>query len=150
MPQSLTQMYVHIIFGTKYRYPFIKPEIEPELFSFMGGIIKRLNGIPILINGIEEHVHILSTLPKTVSLSKFVEEIKRNSSRWIKTKGLEYVDFKWQVGYAAFSVSKSKTKIVERYIARQKEHHRKQSSENELIGFYNVHGVNYNEQFLRD
>jgi putative transposase len=150
MPQSLTQVYVHIVFSTKYRYHAITPEIEPELFAYIGDNIKRMNGIPILINGDSDHIHILSTLPKTVSLSKFIEDIKRNSSRWIKTKGSEYVQFYWQVGYGAFSVSPSKKDSVLNYIARQKIHHRKQTYQDELLAFLKKYQMEYDVRYLWD
>ncbi len=150
MPQSLTQLYVHIVFSTKYRYPFIKPEIEPELFAYIGGDIKRMKGIPLLINGAPDHIHILSTLPKTVSLSKFVEEIKKNSSRWIKTKGKDYACFYWQVGYGAFSVSQSKKSVVFNYIARQKTHHKIQSYQDELLLFLIKYRIEYDTRYLWD
>ena len=94
----------HIIFSTKERYPFIDTTVEPELFAYMGDTINRCEGVPFLINGTTDHVHILSSLPRTMSLSKYIEEIKRNSSRWIKTKGSDYQKFAWQNGYGAFSV----------------------------------------------
>jgi REP element-mobilizing transposase RayT len=95
MSQSLSQLYTHIVFSTKKHFPFIKPVIEAELYAYMGGTIKRIGGIPFMINGMDDHVHIFSTLPKTVALSKFIEDIKRNSSRWIKTKGAAYQHFAW-------------------------------------------------------
>jgi len=78
MAQSLSQLYTHIVFSTKNHVPFIKPVIETELFAYIGGTIKAIGGIPFMINGMDDHVHIFSTLPKTVALSKFVEDIKRN------------------------------------------------------------------------
>ena len=150
MAQSLAQIIVHIIFSTKKRHPFIKPAIEPELFAYIGDTIKRSGSIPFLINGTEDHVHICSTLPKTVSLSKFLEDIKRNSSRWIKTKGLEYQKFAWQNGYGAFSVSSSKKDIVVKYIANQKEHHKKLTFKEELIIFLKEYEVEYDERYLWD
>jgi len=124
MAQSLSQLYTHIVFSTKNHYPFIKPVIEKELYAYIGGTIKKSGGIPFMINGMENHIHIFSTLPRTVALSKFIEDIKRNSSRWIKTKGVEYKHFGWQNGYAGFSVSSSKKDAVVKYIAHQKEHHK--------------------------
>ncbi len=150
MAQSLSQLFVHIIFSTKKHFPFIKPEIEGELFAYMGSTIKRLGGIPFLINGTSNHVHVFSTLPKTISLSKFVEEIKRNSSRWIKPKDPAYQKFAWQNGYGAFSVSSSKKETVIKYIANQKEHHQKVTFKEELIKFLKEYGVDYDERYLWD
>ena len=150
MAQSLAKIYVHTIFSTKYRKALIKKEIEKELFAYIGDTIKRDGGIPFLINGTENHIHILSTLPRTVSLAKYVENIKRNSSRWIKGKGVDYLNFAWQNGYASFSVSSSKIDIVKRYISNQKEHHKKLEFKKELILFLNEYSVNYDEKYLWD
>ena len=135
MAQSLSQLYTHIIFSTKNHVPFIKPTIETELFSYIGGTIKAIGGIPFIINGMSDHIHIFSTLPKTVALSKFVEDIKRSSSKWIKTKGTSYKYFAWQNGYAGFSVSSSQKDTVVRYIANQKEHHKTLSFKEEVLKF---------------
>ncbi len=150
MAQSLAKVYVHTVFSTKKRYPFIKPEIENELYSYIGGIITNLGGIPFQINGIPDHIHVFSTLPKTVSIAKFLEEIKRSSSKWIKTKGEEYKKFAWQNGYAAFSVSSSVKSKVEQYIANQKQHHQQLTFKEELIQFLKKYDVDYNKEYLFD
>ena len=150
MPQSLAQIYVHIIFSTKERHPFINTTIEPELFAYMGDTIKRCEGVLFLINGTADHVHVLSSLPRTMALSKYIEEIKRNSNRWIKTKGSDYQKFAWQNGYGAFSVSSSRKDSVLRYIAGQKEHHRKITFKEEFIAFLEKYGIEYDERYLWD
>lgn len=150
MPQSLSQINVHIIFSTKYRQRIIKSETESELFAYMGATMNRLNGNPFIINGDEDHVHLFSTLPRTVSLAKFIEEIKRTSSRWIKTKDRCYEKFGWQDGYAAFSVSSSRKIAVISYIKNQKDHHKKQSFQEELLLFLREYGVVYDEKYLWD
>jgi len=152
MPQSLTQVYLHIIFSTKKRYPFIEEAVEPELFAYIGDTIKRVGGIPFLINGVPDHIHILSSLPRTIMLSKYIEEIKRNSSRWIKTKdkGLEYEKFAWQNGYGAFSVSSSRKDNVIRYIKEQKEHHRTGTFQEKYIAFLKKYNIEYDEKYVWD
>ena len=150
MPQSLSKVYVHLIFSTKNHDPFIRPEIEKELHSYIGGIIKTNYGIPFQINTMPDHIHILATLPKNISQSKYLEEIKRNSSRWIKTKGRQYEKFAWQRGYCSLSVSCSKTQVVTKYIANQKEHHKQLSFKDELIKFLDEYAVDYNEKYLWD
>lgn len=150
MAQSLAQLYTHIVFSTKKHFPFIKPEIETELYAYIGGTIKRIGGIPFMINGMDDHIHIFSTLPRTVALSKFVEDIKRNSSRWIKTKGAAYRNFTWQNGYAGFSVSSSKKDTVVRYIANQKEHHKTVSYKEEVLKFLQEYNIDYDERYLWD
>jgi len=148
MAQSLSKVYLHIVFSTKKRFPFIKPEIEDELYAYMGGTIKKLGGIPFIINGMGDHIHIFSTLPRTVALSKFLEEIKKNSSRWIKTKGREYQNFAWQGGYAAFSVSSSLKDTIVKYIQNQKEHHRSLTFKEEVIKFLKKYDLDYDEKYL--
>ena len=148
MAQSLSQLYVHIVFSTKKRFPFIKQEVEKELFAYMGGVIKNNEGIPFIINGVPDHVHILASLPRTLALSKFIENIKRTSSKWIKSKGLFYKNFAWQNGYAGFSVSSSKTEIVTKYIANQKTHHKIQTYKEEVLQFLNEYNINYDEKYL--
>jgi len=150
MAQSLSQLYIHIIFSTKKHHPFIKSEIEAELFAYMGATIKRIGGIPFLINGMTDHLHFFSTLPRTMSLAKFVEEIKRNSSRWIKTKSNIYQRFAWQKGYAGLSVSSSKKDVVVRYIANQKEHHKKVTFKEELLKFLQEYDIDYDKRYLWD
>ncbi len=148
MSQSLSKMYVHIIFHTKYNQPLIRPEIEDELFAYIGGIIKENSSVPIKINGTENHIHILTTMSKNIALAKFVEEIKRNSSRWIKTKGEAYYQFAWQGGYAGYSVSQSVVERVEKYIENQKEHHKVQTFQQEYVQFLKEYKVDFDENHL--
>lgn len=148
MPQSLAQIFIHTIFHVKNDDILILPEHDDELYRYLGGLVKDTQSIPIEINGIENHVHILCLLSKNISLAKFLEYVKSNSSRWIKTFGPHYRDFRWQGGYAGYSVSKSKVETVRRYIQNQKEHHKKQSFEDEYIQFLDECGVDYNPDFL--
>ena len=150
MPQSLAQIYVHIVFSTKDRYPFIESDVESQLYAYMADTIKRSGGSPHLINGTADHVHLLSSLPRTMTLSKYIEEIKRNSSRWIKTKAVDYEKFAWQNGYGAFSVSRSRFDSVKRYIAGQKEHHQAVAFKEEFLAFLEKYGVTYDPEYLWD
>jgi len=148
MSQSLSKLYVHIIFHVKNERMSIRPEDEKELYAYIGGIIKQNASFPIKINGTENHLHVLSTLSKNLSLANLVEEIKKNSSRWIKTKNIYYQDFAWQGGYAGYSVSQSKITVVANYIERQKEHHQKQSFKDEYLQFLRRYGVDFDENYL--
>ena len=98
MPQSLAKIYLHIVFSTKDRKPLIKSDIESELYKYIAGILKALNCTALLINGTADHIHILNILSRTQSVSQILEEIKKNSSKWIKGKGNEYKNFYWQAG----------------------------------------------------
>ena len=148
MAQSLSKLYVHIVFHVKNNKILIRPEDDEELYAYIGGIIKANEAFPIKINGVGDHLHILSTMSKNIALAKFVEEIKRNSSRWIKTKGDYYRNFAWQGGYGGFSVSQSVVPIVEKYIAKQKAHHKKQTFQEEYVAFLQKHNVEYDERYL--
>ncbi len=148
MAQSLSKLYVHIIFHTKHNQNLIGADVETELYAYIGGIIKANESIPIKINGTENHIHILATMSKNIALAKFVEEIKRNSSRWIKNKGEHYHSFAWQGGYAGYSVSQSVVKKVARYIDNQKEHHKVISFQDEYRKFLEEYDVHYDENYL--
>lgn len=148
MPQSLSNLFVHIIFHIHHGNTQIRSEDEEALYAYIGRIIKDSDSIPILINGTSNHVHILCALSKNSSLSKLVEDIKRHSSRWLKTVSPYYTAFAWQGGYAGFSVSASKVDVVKKYIQMQKEHHKKQSFEDEYVLFLKEYGIDYNEEYL--
>ncbi|MCC8143383.1 MAG: transposase [Tannerellaceae bacterium] len=123
MAQSLTKIYVHIIFHIKNQGTFIKPENHKELYSYMAGVIKNNDSIPFIINGTTDHVHVLCILSKNIPLSTLVQQIKQSSSRWLKSQDIYYRGFQWQGGYGAFSVSSSTLDKTVRYISNQQEHH---------------------------
>ncbi|HRX66900.1 MAG TPA: transposase [Tenuifilaceae bacterium] len=148
MSQSLSKLYVHIVFHVKNNIVLILNEDREEVYAYMGAIIKDNGSTPIIINGTGNHVHILCIMSKNITLAKLVEEIKRHSSRWIKTRGKHYSKFAWQGGYAGFSVSQSLVDRTKRYIENQEEHQRKKSFNEELIAFLKEYGVEYNEQYL--
>jgi len=148
MSQSLSKLYVHLIFHVKNERVLICQKDEEELYAYLGGIIKQHFSEPIRIGGADNHIHILANMSKNISLANFIEEIKKNSSRWIKTKDIYYKNFAWQGGYAGYSVSQSKIEVVKKYIERQKEHHKKTTFKDEYIKFLNEYGINYDENYL--
>jgi len=148
MAQTLARVLVHLIFSTKERANLIRPDVEKELHAYLAGIANNLDSPCFAVNGTNNHVHLLVSQSKNLALAKLVEEVKKGSSKWIKTKSAALRGFHWQDGYAAFSVSQSKAQAVERYIARQREHHRKRSFQEELIEFLRTHGVEYDERYL--
>lgn len=150
MAQSLSKIYLHIIFSTKYRKHLIKPEIENELYKFIAGIMRNLDCTAIKIGGITNHIHILNKLSRTITVSKIIENIKRDSSKWIKTKGRQFSKFSWQNGYGVFSVSQSKIDIVTKYIENQKEHHKKKLFKEEYRNFLKEYNVDYDECYVWD
>ena len=149
MSQSLAQIYVHIVFSTKYRIPFLKEKsIQNELYSYMASVLNEYNSMPHIIGGTENHVHILSNLARTESLAKIIKEVKRSSSKWIKNKPGPFPLFQWQNGYGAFSVSHSKINFIKKYILNQEEHHKTMTFEEEIRQLYSKHNVEYDEKYL--
>jgi putative transposase len=126
----------------------IREDIENELFSYLGGILKNYKSIPLQIGGTSDHIHILCTLPKTMTLADLAEAVKKSSSKWIKTKGVHYRNFYWQDGYGGFSVSKSGVDAVRLYILHQKKHHEKVSFMYEYKNFLEEYGISYEERYL--
>ncbi len=150
MPQSLVKNYIHITFSTKNRYPFIDDDVEEELFSYLGGICKNLECNPIIVGGYRDHVHILCALSRKIALMKLIEELKTHSSKWIKTKGIQYQKFYWQNGYAGFSVNPTDLENVKGYISSQKEHHTSKSFMDEYRDFLKEYDVAYDERYVWD
>ncbi len=150
MSQSVASISIHLIFSTKIRAPMITPEIEPELYAYMGGIFRELKSPMYTANGTTDHVHILFGLARTIAVADLVEEVKKSSSKWIKTKGDEFQTFQWQAGYGAFSVSQSGVKAVRTYIAKQKEHHKTRTFQDEFRLFLQRHGIQFDERYVWD
>ncbi|MBP5371663.1 MAG: transposase [Bacteroidales bacterium] len=148
MAQSLAQVYIHLVFHTKYNSVTIREEDLPALFAYVDGIIVNKKSMVIQIGGVPNHIHILCTLPRTVSMADFVEDIKKCSSKWIKTLNPYYSQFAWQGGYGIFSVSASAVKKVKQYVMNQKEHHRKKTFREEYEAFLQAYNIVYNPEFV--
>lgn len=150
MAQSLSQVYVHIVFSTKNRQAIIDEAIQAGLFEYIGGICKGLECIPLRVGGHNDHIHVLCILSKKITQIKLLEEIKKQSSKWIKTKGESYRNFYWQSGYGIFSVNPSETDVVVNYIKNQAEHHAKRTFQDEFRAFLRKYNVDYDERYVWD
>ena len=148
MAQTLVDILVHAIFSTKERRHLIKTDIQPALYAYMAGTMKNLDSPCLAIGGTSNHVHLLITLSKKAALSDVIAEAKKSSSKWIKTKGPAYTHFAWQEGYGAFSIGRSQVEVLKRYIARQEEHHKTKSFEDEMIETLRKYGMAYDERYL--
>jgi len=148
MSQSLSKLYIHIVFHIKNDSVAIRSSEEQRLYAYMGSVLKTNHSIPIAINGTHDHVHILCVMSKNIALAKLLEEIKRHSSRWIKTLDGYYQQFAWQGGYGGFSVSPSLHDKTKRYIENQKEHHKKMTFQEEYLMFLKEYGIDYDENYL--
>jgi REP element-mobilizing transposase RayT len=150
MSQSLSKVYVHITFSTKNRKPLIDENIGSSLYEYIGGICKGMECNPVRIGGHKDHVHILCLLSRKVAQMKLVEEIKKQSSKWIKTKDEKYSQFYWQDGYGIFSVNPAETDKVVDYIINQYEHHKIKSFQEEFRAFLKKYNVEYDERYVWD
>lgn len=149
MPQSLSVVYMHLVFSTKERRPFLRdPKLRESVHGYLGEISKRLDCPPILVGGVEDHVHLLARFGRTITQAEWVKELKRVSNEWIKEQGVP--EFQWQAGYACFSVSQSNVEDVRTYIARQEEHHRKIGFQDELRAFFRRHAIEWDERYVWD
>ena len=150
MPQSLARHLVHIIFSTKNRKPWITDSIRQPLHGYLAGVLVNLDSPAIMIGSGVDHVHVLCNLSRTISVAKLVEQVKKGSSKWIKTQDIVFTKFQWQSGYGVFSVSQSNCADVEKYIQNQREHHRTRTFEEEYRAFLKRHGVAYDERYVWD
>lgn len=149
MPQSLSSVYIHLVFSTKDRRPYFRdPAIRDEVHSYLGGISKSLECPPLITGGVEDHIHMLSRLGRTVSQAEWIKELKRVSNLWLKQRWPDLKDFQWQGGYADFSVSAHDVDTVRQYIAQQEEHHRKTAFQDELRGLLKQHGLEWDERYV--
>ena len=150
MPQSLSSILIHLVFSTKYREPCLTPEIEAELHPYLATVLQGCDSPALIINGDRDHVHALFTLARTWAIADVVEEVKKRSSKWLKTKGPAFRQFHWQAGYGAFSVSQSQAETVRRYIADQKVHHTKLSFQDEYRALLRKSSVTFDETYVWD
>ena len=148
MGSSLVKIDVHLIFHLKTTSPRLEPDDFERIWLYVGGIIRNIGGVVIQIGGVSDHIHILSSLPKNMSIADFVRTIKIESSKWIKTIDDKYQSFAWQNGYGAFSVSSSVIPKVVEYINDQKEHHRVKTFAEEYLGLLNAYGIEYDERYI--
>ena len=148
MSQSLSKIYLHIIFHTKTTSPTIREVDLQRMHAYIGQLVNDTGCINIWVDGVDDHVHILCLLGREVTIAHLVEEVKRNSSRWIKSIDPVYRNFAWQGGYAAFSVSQSVVDKTLAYVKSQQEHHKKQSFEDEYIAFLKLYGIEYDERYV--
>lgn len=148
MSQSLSQIFVHIAFSTKDRFPFLDESVSEELFKYIAGVCRNSDCPVIQVGGHRDHVHVLCGLSRTISPANLIREIKTASSKWIKSFGGAYEKFFWQDGYGIFSVSPLQTAAVSDYIKNQKDHHKTRSFQDEFKAFLKKYNVKYDEKYV--
>ena len=145
---SFVNCLMHCVWATKERRPLIKPDLQQRLWPYLGGIARENKMKGLVIGGVEDHVHILVSIPATLSIAKSIQLLKGNSSKWINDTFKAHEDFEWQEGYGAFSVSTSNLDAVKHYIEHQAEHHAKHSFEDEFVSILRKCNVAYDPQFV--
>ena len=150
MPQSLSRVLVHLIFSTKNRVPVLTKAIRDELHPYMAVTLTNNDCPALRVGGVEDHVHLLFGMARTLSIAKIVELVKTSSSKWIKTKGIEFADFHWQSGYRAFSVGQTEDKAVIFYIDNQEEHHKTITYQDEFRAFLEKYHMEFDERYVWD
>jgi len=148
MSHTSGNILLHFIFSTQGRRPLISTEFRDELFAYLGGIIREMNGTALIINGESDHVHMLIRARPVHSAAEIVRVVKANSSRWVRAK--HSARFGWQTGYGVFSVSESNVAAVTAYIAGQQEHHNKHSFQEEFVTFLKKNHIEYDERYIWD
>ncbi|MFP4500556.1 MAG: IS200/IS605 family transposase [Candidatus Hydrogenedentota bacterium] len=150
MAQSLALNLIHLVYSTKLRKTWLKPDVRPSLFAYQAGVLRELESPALVIGGTDDHVHALFMLSKKRHLTGVIEEVKKSSSKWLKTQGPALADFQWQSGYGAFSVSQSKVAHLRQYIETQETHHRTATFKDEFRRLLEKHGIKYDERYVWD
>ena len=150
LAQSLSLNLIHLIYSTKNREACLSQDIRTRLFAYQAGVYKQWDSPALIIGGESDHVHSLFILSKNHPLIEIVEEVKKGSSKWLKSEGANLASFHWQNGYGAFSVSQSRVTHVQRYIGGQEEHHRNSSFQEEFRLFLKRHRIQYDERYVWD
>ena len=151
MPQSLSNVLVHLVFSTRLRQPFLQsPDVRGVMAGYLVGTLRNLDCPSIVVGVVEDHVHVLCNLHRTVSIATLIEELKTSSSKRIKAEGQSLASFHWPNGYGAFSVSQSNVDQVKEYIANQDEHHRKRTFQEEFRLLLERHGIEWDERYVWD
>ncbi|MCA1761760.1 MAG: IS200/IS605 family transposase [Cryomorphaceae bacterium] len=148
MAQSLSKVYLHIIFGTKNWQPTIKDPYDEKLFAYIAGVCNSVDCAAIAVNGYLNHAHVLCRLAKNITISDLLETLKKRSSKWMKEQHESLENFYWQNGYAAFGIEEDSVERVSRYIRNQAVHHARVNYREEIIGLVKEHGVEYDERYF--
>ncbi len=151
MPQSLVQIYLHIVFSTKYRQLFFRNgAFRDRTHRYIAGILTNRDSPAVIVGGATDHVHILCRLGKQIHIADLIRDMKRDSSKWVKSEQPRLADFQWQQGYGAFSISPSHVAALKKYIANQEEHHRTESFQDEFRRLCTKYGVAIDERYVWD
>ena len=147
MSKSFTSLYAHLVFSTKDRKPYLDDTIRARVHAYLATVVRDMKSSYVVVGGVVDHVHILFEMNKSQAPIEFVEYLKRESSKFVKTLGPEYQHFYWQRGYSMFLVSPTQLEIAEQYVRYQEAHHRKKTFQEELREFLVRYGIDFDEQY---
>lgn len=150
MPQSLSNLVIHVIFSTKNRERLLDASVRPNLFSYLATVARNADCECYRVGGVEDHVHLAIRLSRSISVSKLISTLKTASSQWLKIQAPELANFSWQSGYGVFSVSPSDLELLQSYIDRQEEHHQKKTFQDEFRAFLTKYEIAYDERYVWD
>ena len=150
MPQSLSLVIIHVIFSTKDRHPFLKPDSRPKLHAYLATVARNIGCEAYRVGGVADHVHLAIRLSRTVTIADLVQELKTSSSQWVKTQSPGLAAFAWQRGYGCFSVGPSDLDRLRAYIDDQENHHETRTFQEEFRMFLKKYGVEYDEAYVWD
>lgn len=150
MPQSLSNILIHLIWSTKDRHPWLTPGIREKTHAFLAGAVRQMDCEAYRVGGVADHVHLAVRLSRTLSVADLVKEVKTASSKWLKEQDASFTGFYWQQGYGAFSVGMSQKETLLHYIDTQEEHHRTRTFQEEYRDFLQEYGIEYDERYVWD
>lgn len=150
MPQSLSNILIHLIWSTKDRHPWLEPGIREKTHAFLAGAVRQCDCEAYRVGGVADHLHLAVRLSRTLSVADLVKEVKTASSKWLKAQNPAFADFFWQQGYGAFSVGMSQKETLLHYIDTQEEHHRTHTFHDEYRAFLKKYGIDFDERYVWD
>ena len=150
MSQSLACLHVHLVFSTKNREPWLTTDLCPRLYPFIGGIVRGRKSVLVEVGGVADHIHLLVSLARDISVAEMVRDVKSVSSQWVHQELPGRHAFGWQAGYGAFAVSKSNVEAVREYIRNQAEHHKLRTFQDEFRDFLRRHEIEWDERYVWD
>ena len=150
MPQSLSNIIIHLIWSTKDRHPWLESDIREKMHAFLAGAVRQCGCEAYRVGGVADHVHLAVRLSRTLCVADLVKEVKSASSKWLKDQNPKFADFYWQQGYGAFSIGMSQNETLFHYIETQEEHHRTRTFQDEYRAFLKKYGIDYDERYVWD
>jgi putative transposase len=150
MPQSLSLVIIHVVFSTEDREPWIAPAMRPRLHAYLAEVARDIGCEAYRVGGVADHVHLALSLPRTVTQSDLVKQLKTASNHWLGNQDARYAGFAWQRGYGIFSIGKSQLSELVQYIDKQERHHKVRTFQDEFRALLQRYELKYDEAYVWD